>query len=109
MESPLWTDRKGRISRVDVGPLCGEALREAISRPAHAVGVHVEPALIERLLADAGSEPGSLPLLQETLAQLWDRRQDHALVLDEYRAMGIAIAMGLPPHWPVARMQPWER
>jgi hypothetical protein len=68
MESSLWTDRRGRISRVEVGPLRGEALCEAIVRPARDLGVDVEPALIERLLADAGSKPRVLPLLQETLA-----------------------------------------
>ena len=75
MESPLWTDRRGRISRIEVGPLRGEALREAIVRPARDLGVLPRARAVERLLADAASEPGMLPLLQETLVQLWDRRQ----------------------------------
>ncbi|HEX7837219.1 MAG TPA: hypothetical protein VF469_07130, partial [Kofleriaceae bacterium] len=95
MESPLWTDRRGRISRVEVGPLRGEALCEAIVRPARDLLVDVEPGLIERLLADAGSEPGSLPLLQETLVQLWDRRQGQTLALADYQAMGDEHRSGL--------------
>jgi hypothetical protein len=68
-----------------VSPLRGEALREAISAPARAVGVSVEPELIERLLADAASEPGILPLLQETMVQLWDARTDETLTLADVR------------------------
>jgi hypothetical protein len=58
MESPLWAERRGQLSRVEVSPLRDEALREAIALPARAVGVTVEPELIERLVADAASEPG---------------------------------------------------
>ena len=40
------------------------SLREAIAAPAEQVGATVEPELTERLVADAASEPGILPLLQ---------------------------------------------
>jgi hypothetical protein len=92
MESPLW---HGRLSYLGVGPLRGEALRQAIVHPARDVGVHLEPELVERLLADAGSEPGVLPLLQETLGQLWDRRQDQTLTLADYQALGDGDRSGL--------------
>jgi hypothetical protein len=88
MESPLWEDLHGRISRINVGPLRGAALRAAIERPAHNVGVFFEPELIERLLADAASEPGTLPLMQETLVQLWERRRLRLLTLADYQALG---------------------
>jgi hypothetical protein len=81
MESPLWPERPAQLSRVDVTPLRGTALREAIAAPAEGVGVTVEPELIERLVADAASEPGILPLLQEALVQLWDTRADQTLTL----------------------------
>jgi hypothetical protein len=51
--------------------------------------------LLEGLLADAGSEPGVLPLLQETLVQLWERRQGQALALTDYRALGDGDRSGL--------------
>jgi hypothetical protein len=95
MESPLWTDRRGRISRIEVGPLRGEALREAIARPARDLGVDVEAELVGQLLADAGAEPGVLPLLQETLVQLWDRRAGQRLTLADYQAMGDGRRSGL--------------
>lgn len=112
METPLWTDR---ISRIEIGPLRGEALREAIEGPARTAGVSVEPVLIERLSAEAASEPGILPLLQDVLVQLWDlrtervlaRRDDRTpdtqdrvdLTLDDYSALrkgqrsGLAVAL----------------
>jgi hypothetical protein len=84
MESPLWPERPAQISRVDVSPLRGKGLCCAIAAPAEGVGVAVQPELIERLVADAASEPGSLPFLQETMVQLWDGRRDHTLALADY-------------------------
>lgn len=95
MESALWAEHRGQLSRVEVSPLRGEALREAIAAPAHAVGVAVEPELIERLVADAASEPGILPLLQETMVQLWDVRVDQTLTLADYQALGDGERNGL--------------
>jgi hypothetical protein len=57
MESDLWAERCGQLSRVEVSPLRGDALRQAIAAPAHTVGVAVERELIERLVADAAFEP----------------------------------------------------
>jgi hypothetical protein len=95
MESTLWAERRGQLSRVEVSPLHGESLREAIAAPASAVGVNVEPELVERLVADAASEPGILPLLQETLVQLWDARSDQTLTLADYAALGDGERSGL--------------
>lgn len=95
MESPLWEALHGRISRIDVAPLRGAALRMAIERPARDVGVYFEPELVERLLGDAATEPGILPLLQETLIQLWDRRQLQLLTLADYQSLGDASRSGL--------------
>jgi hypothetical protein len=95
MECPLWTDRRGGISRIEVSPLRGKALRAAIVQPARVAGVFFEPDLIERLLADAASEPGILPLLQETLIQLWGRRRLRLLTLVDYQALGDGDRSGL--------------
>ncbi len=95
MESPLWAERRGQLSRIEVGPLHVEALREAIVAPAREAGVTVEPELVERLLAHAASEPGILPLLQETLVQLWDARHDQTLSLADYEALGDGARSGL--------------
>jgi len=95
MDSPLWADLHGQILRLDVAPLRGPALREAIEQPACELGVSFEPGLVERLLADAASEPGILPLLQETLNQLWDRQQQRRLTLADYETLGEGGRSGL--------------
>jgi len=95
MESPLWTDRNGGISRIDLGPLCSKNLRMVIERPARDLGVYLQPELVLRLLDDAVREPGALPLLQEALFQLWDKRRHHLLTLADYHAMSDGIRTGL--------------
>jgi len=91
-ESLLWT---GRQSEVELERLRGHSLAEAIARPARELGVHIEPELLERLLAHAGNERGALPLLQETLVELWDRRQDQAITLRDYEALADRHPHGL--------------
>ncbi|MGE0550507.1 MAG: SUMF1/EgtB/PvdO family nonheme iron enzyme [Kofleriaceae bacterium] len=56
-------------------PLAGDRIREAIVRPAAAKGVRFESdALIDALVEQTEHAPGGLPLLQFTLAELWDAR-----------------------------------
>jgi hypothetical protein len=86
MDSVLWPLTEGE--RLELAPLRGQALRDAIARPAAKVGVWLEPALVERLVADAAAEPGMLPLLQETMALLWERRTRRLLTLEAYRELG---------------------
>jgi WD40 repeat protein len=95
MESPLWADLDGQLSRFDVGPLRGDKLRMAIEAPARALGVYFEPVLVERLLNDVADEPGALPLLQDTLLDLWHQRTRGLLRLAEYDAMSDGAQTGL--------------
>jgi WD40 repeat protein len=88
MHSPLWEEI--RTHRMEVAPLGDAALRAAIERPARDVGVHLDPALAERLLADSAAQPGILPLLQETLVLLWERLERRYLPLDAYEMIGRA-------------------
>ncbi|NJK81829.1 MAG: hypothetical protein HC914_18995, partial [Chloroflexaceae bacterium] len=67
--------------RIELIPPDVPELRQAIVAPAKAVGVEVESALVERLLADIANEPGVLPLLQETLVQLWQRLEQRVDIL----------------------------
>jgi formylglycine-generating enzyme required for sulfatase activity len=60
-------------------PLAGEHMRDVIVRPAAAKGVVYESdALIDTLIAQTEHAPGGLPLLQFTLAELWDARDVEA-------------------------------
>jgi energy-coupling factor transporter ATP-binding protein EcfA2 len=95
LTSSLWTDNGGRISRIDLGPLCNDSLRVVIERPARNLGVYVEPQLVSRLLDEAAPEPGALPLLQETLFQLWGKRRHCLLAFADYRALSDGARTGL--------------
>ena len=86
MSSVLWPISGGE--RVEIAPLRGAALREAITRPAAGVGVYLEPVLAERLLHDSGEEPGALPLVQETMRLLWERRTRRLLTVSAYEDLG---------------------
>jgi WD40 repeat protein len=71
-----------------VTPLDQDELREAIVQPAERVGLQYEKGLVDTILADLGTEPGTLPLLQHTLLQLWEGRSGLWLTTDRYRAIG---------------------
>ncbi len=85
MGSPLWTEV--RSHRVEVAPLGDDGLRTAIVRPAEAAGVHVDPALVERMVSDAAGEPGVLPLVQESLVLSWERLARRYLPLEAYQSI----------------------
>jgi Sulfatase-modifying factor enzyme 1/TIR domain len=86
MTSVLWPLARGE--RVEIAPLSSAALHEAIIRPAAGVGVYLEPVLVERLLRDAGEEPGALSLVQETMVLLWERRTRRLLTVSAYEDLG---------------------
>jgi WD40 repeat protein/DNA-binding SARP family transcriptional activator len=69
-------------------PLTPEELERAITGPAARAGVSLEDGLVPTLLSDVGGEPGSLPLLQYTLTELFERRAGRTLTLSAYQAMG---------------------
>lgn len=50
-----------------------EERTEAIVGPAELFDGEVEPALVNRLLNDSGSDPNQLPLLQHVLMRIWTR------------------------------------
>jgi energy-coupling factor transporter ATP-binding protein EcfA2 len=71
-----------------VGPMGEEERCHALQRPAQVVGLHYEKGLVETILNDLGNEPGTLPLLQHTLLELWERRRGGWLTTDAYREIG---------------------
>src|SRR5262249_13587498 len=54
-----------------------------------------ERGLVDRLLADAADEPGVLPMLQETMLQLWSKMHRRLLTLADYEALGEGGRSGL--------------
>ena len=71
-----------------VGPMTKDELRRAIEQPAYRVGCEIEPGLTELLLHDVTGQPGTLPLLQYALWELWQRRNDRRLTIAAYNAIG---------------------
>ena len=69
-------------------PMSQEELTQAITAPARQVGISLEPGLVEALLKDVDPTSGSLPLLQYTLTELWQRQQEHQLKLSTYMQLG---------------------
>ena len=63
-------------------------MHDMIAKPAACAGLSVSEPLAARLIQDAGSEPGNLPLLAFVLQALFDRRQGNQLSETEYVNMG---------------------
>ncbi len=90
-DRPLAIPGLGELVRdhtLALTPLDADELEQAITGPADRVGVPVEPTLIAALVADATANPASLPLLQYTLTELYDRRDGGSLTLAAYRELG---------------------
>jgi len=71
-----------------VPPMSQLELTEAITLPAQAVGVTVEPALVTHLVTDVHGAPGSMPLLQYALTELFDGRAGSTITEDAYNQLG---------------------
>jgi len=69
-------------------PLKADEFERAIAGPAERVGARFEPGLLSELVADVGSEPGALPLLQYALTELYERREGSTLTAAAYRDIG---------------------
>jgi WD40 repeat protein len=78
-----------------LGPLTTAELREAVTGPARAVGMELEPGLAELILREVSTDnprgahdAGVLPLLSHALLATWQRRKAGRLTLAGYRAAG---------------------
>ena len=65
-----------------------EELRDAIEKPAEAVNVGFEPGLVDTILDDVEKRPGSLPLLQFALREMWGRLKTPLLTRADYDGIG---------------------
>ena len=72
-----------------ISPMDQEDLRRAIEEPALLVGLTLEKGLTETILRDVGREPGLLPLMEDALLQLWEkRRADGVMTIHAYQEIG---------------------
>lgn len=72
-----------------LAPLAAEGLERAVTAPVDCVpGLWFEPGLPERIVADAGDEPGRMTLVQFALTELWKRRSRSMLTHAAYGELG---------------------
>ncbi|MGC2241264.1 MAG: BTAD domain-containing putative transcriptional regulator, partial [Acidimicrobiia bacterium] len=64
-----------RDGLVPISPPTEDGLARAIAQPARDVGLDLEPGLVTRIVDDVRGEPGSLPLMQHALAELFEARE----------------------------------
>lgn len=72
---------------VFLGPLRPDDLRRIIETPARRAGLRLQEGLSNQILRDAGDEPGSLPLIEYVLDELWKQRSGGELTLQAYEAL----------------------
>jgi hypothetical protein len=59
---------------VVVTPMSYEQIRAVIAKPAQKMDIEIDPRLIHFLTLDTTGAPSELPLIQQTLLELWRRR-----------------------------------
>ncbi|GHH42794.1 hypothetical protein GCM10017774_39730 [Lentzea cavernae] len=77
-----------RDDPVLVGPMQEQDLSAAVVKPALAVGLSVERALLVTVVNEAGGQAGALPLLSHALLETWRRRRGDVLTLAGFTAAG---------------------
>ena len=80
---------KYRINgQITLTSMSEEELKDAIIKPADAVGLEIEAGLEDSLTKDLGNTEDPLPLLEFTLTKLWERRSDGRLTHKSYQELG---------------------
>ncbi|MFG1679212.1 hypothetical protein ACGFNP_03505 [Nonomuraea sp. NPDC049269] len=82
-----------------VGPMRESELRRAVTAPAVAAGLDIEPGLVDLLLQDLGTpsatgayEVGTLPLLSQAMLLAWEAREGERLTIRGYGTSGGVLA-----------------
>ncbi|MGK7957225.1 MAG: caspase family protein [Crocosphaera sp.] len=86
-----FPDFSEQMSIVNVEPLNLKEIEEAIEKPAKRVGLTIEGLLKQQLCNDVYGYRGSLPLLQYTLTELWNKahqKKERVLWLSVYKDLG---------------------
>lgn len=69
-------------------PMSADELEQAIAGPAQRANLILEPGLVERIVSEVSDQPGTLPLLQHALNELFERREGRRLTLAAYESSG---------------------
>ena len=80
---------------VVVTPMTYDQIKAVVREPAKKMGIELDPTMLYTLAADTNGAPGELPLIQQTLLELWRRRDSSdrsgkapKLTMDAYIELG---------------------
>jgi hypothetical protein len=91
-------------------PLTTEELEQAIQGPVGRVGAVLEKGLVSTIIDDVADQPGSLPLLQYALTELFERREGRMLTNQAYQAIGGVLgALGRRAELVYSNLEPTEQ
>lgn len=108
-EFPALRDAISR-SQLLLGPMGPEDLRRALEEPARAAGLQLAPGLAERVVEEAGSLTGALPLVSDLMRQVWERRQQDTLTMEALvHVGGVRGALGRRADAAYAEISPDDR
>ena len=78
-----------------VTPMTYDQIKAVVQEPAKKMGIELDPTMLYTLAIDTNGAPGELPLIQQTLLELWRRRDSSErggaspkLTMDAYIALG---------------------
>lgn len=93
-----------------VVPLTTDELECAICGPAERVGVSLVQGLTTTIVTEVAEQPGSLPMLQYALTELFDQRTSNILTLETFQAIGGSLgAMARRADTVYAGLEPEEQ
>jgi len=76
-------------------PMSYEQIKAVVKKPAEKMGIELDPTMLYTLTMDTNGAPGELPLIQQTLLELWRKRDAGStgtaapkLTMDAYMALG---------------------
>ena len=69
-------------------PLTADEVERAVAGPAQRLGLRLEKGLVSTIIREAGNQPGTLPLLQHALSELFERRDGRMLTNKAYQEIG---------------------
>ncbi|MEO1388219.1 MAG: caspase family protein [Cyanobacteria bacterium J06634_6] len=76
-------------------PMSYDQIKAVVKKPAKKMGIELDPQMLYTLTMDTNGAPGELPLIQQTLLELWRKRDvgqtgtaAPRLTMDAYMALG---------------------
>jgi len=90
-DRPLMYPRLAELVRTNsevVLPLTTRELEQAIVAPLERIGMQLEAGLAATIIDDVGEQPGTLPLLEYALTELFEQREGFSLTFEGYKAAG---------------------